>query len=63
MWYTTLGASVTIVVALLSILIFGSNNPNKVDPVLLTPCIRKYFRFDSHTCKVSTKSSILIYTK
>lgn len=53
MWYTTLGAAVTIVVALLSILVFGSNNPNKVDPVLLTPCIRKFFRFDSDTSKVS----------
>lgn len=53
MWYTTLGASVTIVVSLLSILVFGSNNPNKVDPVLLTPCIRKFFRSDSQTSKVS----------
>lgn len=53
MWYTTLGAAVTIVVALLSILVFGSNNPNKVDPVLLTPCIRKFFRFDLDTSKVS----------
>ncbi|KAH8246839.1 hypothetical protein KR032_001861 [Drosophila birchii] len=47
MWYTTFGASITIVVALLGTLIFGKNNPNKVDPVLLTPCIRKFFSFGS----------------
>jgi len=45
MWYTTFGASITIIVALLGTLVFGKNNPNKVDPVLLTPCIRKFFAF------------------
>ncbi|KAH8381946.1 hypothetical protein KR009_001131 [Drosophila setifemur] len=47
MWYTTFGASITIIVALLGTLVFGKNNPNKVDPVLLTPCIRKFFNFGS----------------
>ncbi|XP_017119101.1 sodium-coupled monocarboxylate transporter 2 [Drosophila elegans] len=47
MWYTTFGASITIIVALLATLVFGKNNPNKVDPVLLTPCIRKFFAFGS----------------
>ncbi|KAH8294948.1 hypothetical protein KR018_004575 [Drosophila ironensis] len=47
MWYTTFGASITIIIALLGTLVFGKNNPNKVDPVLLTPCIRKFFNFGS----------------
>ncbi|XP_017008571.2 sodium-coupled monocarboxylate transporter 1 [Drosophila takahashii] len=47
MWYTTFGASITIIVALLGTLMFGKNNPNKVDPVLLTPCIRKFFTLGS----------------
>ncbi|SPP83838.1 sodium-coupled monocarboxylate transporter 1 [Drosophila guanche] len=47
MWYTTFGASITIIVALLGSLAFGRNNPNKVDPVLLTPCIRRFFSFGS----------------
>ncbi|XP_030374110.1 sodium-coupled monocarboxylate transporter 1 [Scaptodrosophila lebanonensis] len=45
MWYTALGSCITIAVALISTLVFGTNNPNKIDPVLLTPCIRKFFRF------------------
>ncbi|TDG52238.1 hypothetical protein AWZ03_001519 [Drosophila navojoa] len=52
MWYTTLGASVTIIVALLSTLFFSTNDPNGVDPVLLTPCIRKFFKSDSHERKI-----------
>ncbi|EDW15587.1 sodium-coupled monocarboxylate transporter 1 [Drosophila mojavensis] len=52
MWYTTLGASVTIIVALFSTLFFSTNVPNKVDPVLLTPCIRRFFKPDSHEPKI-----------
>ncbi|EDV95092.1 sodium-coupled monocarboxylate transporter 2 [Drosophila grimshawi] len=48
MWYTALGAMVTIIVALLSAFIFGTNNPNQIDPALLTPCIRKFYKFESH---------------
>ncbi|XP_062127312.1 sodium-coupled monocarboxylate transporter 1 [Drosophila sulfurigaster albostrigata] len=44
MWYTTLGASVTIIVALMSTLVFGTNDPNAIDSSLITPCIRKFFR-------------------
>ncbi|ALC46370.1 CG6723 [Drosophila busckii] len=58
MWYTTVGASVAILVACLSTLIFGTNNPNKVDPVLLTPCIRKYFSYDEQPAKEATKADI-----
>jgi len=53
MWYTTFGASITIFVALLGTFVFGKNNPNKVDPVLLTPCIRKFFAFGSEKHMVS----------
>ncbi|KAH8359927.1 hypothetical protein KR093_009582, partial [Drosophila rubida] len=45
MWYTTLGASVTIIVALLSTFVFGTNDPNSIDPKLMTPYIRKFFKF------------------
>lgn len=53
MWYTTFGASITIIVSLLGTLVFGKNNPNKVDPVLLTPCIRKFFSSGSEKPMVS----------
>ncbi|EDW80940.1 uncharacterized protein Dwil_GK11796 [Drosophila willistoni] len=60
MWYTSLGAAITIAVALLSSFVFGKNNPNKIDPVLLTPCIRKYFSFGSATVVNAYKTDLNI---
>ncbi|KAI8129726.1 Sodium-coupled monocarboxylate transporter 1 [Lucilia cuprina] len=42
LWYTGLGASITIVVALLATLYFGKQDSAEVDPKLITPILRKY---------------------
>ncbi|KAM7360701.1 solute carrier family 5 member brother of rumpel isoform 1-T3 [Cochliomyia hominivorax] len=44
MWYTCLGAIITIGIGILCTFILGGNDPRKIDSCLLTPCIRKYFR-------------------
>ncbi|XP_075144984.1 solute carrier family 5 member brother of rumpel [Haematobia irritans] len=46
MWYTCLGACITMGVAIGCHFIFGGNDPKKVDQSLLSPCIRKYFKSD-----------------
>ncbi|XP_037806366.1 sodium-coupled monocarboxylate transporter 1 [Lucilia sericata] len=51
MWYTCLGAVITIVIAIICTFIFGGNDPNKIDPCLLTPCIRKYFNYSGEDLK------------
>lgn len=51
MWYTCLGAVFTIIVAIICTCVFGGNDPNKVNPSLLTPCIRKYFRYSGESLK------------
>lgn len=51
MWYTCLGAVITIAIAILFTCIFGGNDPNKIDSCLLTPCIRKYFRYSEDELK------------
>ncbi|XP_065354831.1 sodium-coupled monocarboxylate transporter 1 [Calliphora vicina] len=44
MWYTCLGAVITMIIAIVCTLIFGGNDPHTIEHCLLTPCIRKYFR-------------------
>ncbi|XP_055851278.1 sodium-coupled monocarboxylate transporter 1 [Episyrphus balteatus] len=51
MWYTCLGAMITIGVATLFTFIWGGNDPRDIDISLLTPCIRKRFR--CHKCSPS----------
>ncbi|KAI9577558.1 hypothetical protein GQX74_005020 [Glossina fuscipes] len=43
MWYTALGALITILMSGVCGCVFGSNDPRKVDPTLLAPSIRKFF--------------------
>ncbi|XP_037955495.1 sodium-coupled monocarboxylate transporter 1-like [Teleopsis dalmanni] len=52
MWYTCIGATITIIISIISSSFFGTNDLKKVDPILLTPCIRKYFDFG--TTEIST---------
>ncbi|XP_036322430.1 sodium-coupled monocarboxylate transporter 1-like [Rhagoletis pomonella] len=51
MWFTCLGALITIFIAILYSSIAGANDPKKVDTALLTPCIRKYVRNDEEYIK------------
>ncbi|XP_055908293.1 sodium-coupled monocarboxylate transporter 1 [Eupeodes corollae] len=44
MWYTCIGALITIGVASLFTLIWGGNDPRDIDSSLLTPCIRNRFK-------------------
>ena len=41
MWYTLLGAVVTILVSLIASFIMGANDPRKINPLLLAPFVRK----------------------
>ncbi|TMW53134.1 hypothetical protein DOY81_001862 [Sarcophaga bullata] len=52
MWYTCLGAVLTIGIAIICTFIFGGNDPHKIDPSLLTPCIRKHFRYSEDDVKI-----------
>ncbi|XP_034485100.1 sodium-coupled monocarboxylate transporter 1 [Drosophila innubila] len=63
MWYTCLGASVTIIVALLSTFLFGTNDPNSIDPTLITPSIRKFFRFNSQKSTDTYNADIYLKNK
>ncbi|XP_017483893.1 PREDICTED: sodium-coupled monocarboxylate transporter 1 [Rhagoletis zephyria] len=51
MWFTCLGALITIFIAILYSSIAGANDPKKVDTALLTPCIRKYVQNDEEYIK------------
>ena len=44
LWYTGLGAVITIVVALLATLYFGKQDTSEVNPKLVTPLLRKYMK-------------------
>lgn len=46
MWYTCFGAVTTIVIALLSTVVFGTNKFDEIDASLIAPCIRKYLHLD-----------------
>ncbi|KAM8705666.1 hypothetical protein ACLKA7_010036 [Drosophila subpalustris] len=63
MWYTCLGSLITIIVALLSSLVFGTNDPNSIDPTLLTPCIRKFFRFNARKSTDTYNADIFLQNK
>lgn len=41
MWYTTLGATITILVSIVSTIVFGRNNPKDVPQELMAPFVRK----------------------
>lgn len=43
LYYTVIGAGLTIAVASISGFILGMQDPKNVNPVLLTPLVRKYF--------------------
>lgn len=43
MYYTLVGFLLTVVIANVSIFIFGKQDPNEIDESLLTPMVRKYF--------------------
>lgn len=45
-WYTLFGALITISVSLIVTFAIGANEPSKVDPKLLSPCIRRYMRIE-----------------
>ncbi|XP_005186212.1 sodium-coupled monocarboxylate transporter 1 [Musca domestica] len=48
MWYTCLGALLTMGIAVLWHFIFGGNDPKTIDHSLLSPCIRKYFQSEDN---------------
>lgn len=43
MWYTLVGAIFTMLISLLSSLVFGLNDPSSISKELLTPCLRNQF--------------------
>lgn len=53
MWYTALGALITILMSGACGCVFGSNDPRKVDPTLLAPSIRNFFGYTEN--KFNTK--------
>lgn len=51
MWYTILGALITIITALSMTLVLGRNNTDTVDHSLISPIIRRYYRnIDGPSC-------------
>lgn len=44
MWFTVIGPMTTILVAVITTLIFGSNDLSAIDENLVAPCIRKYLK-------------------
>jgi len=42
LWYTALGGVICTIVSLLAGLIFGWEDLNKMDPALITPCMRRF---------------------
>lgn len=46
LWYTFLGALITIAVAVIVSAISGFNDPNEMDPRLFAPCIRRYLKLN-----------------
>uniref|UniRef100_W8BMP0 Sodium-coupled monocarboxylate transporter 1 n=1 Tax=Ceratitis capitata TaxID=7213 RepID=W8BMP0_CERCA len=57
MWFTCLGASITIFIAILYSSIAGGQNPKKVDASLLSPCIRKFVQNKEGSLRVTNKYS------
>lgn len=46
LWYTLLGATITITVSLIISLLSGFNDPRKMDPKLFAPCIRSWLKLE-----------------
>lgn len=46
LWYTLMGAMITIAVALVVTFALGANDPRKIDRKLLAPCVRRFIKFD-----------------
>lgn len=42
LWYTALGGVICIVISLLASFVFGWEDLNKMDPALITPCMRRF---------------------
>lgn len=53
MWYTFFGASVTIIVAHLLIVVFGFNDASTMDATLLAPFLRR-FAFKKKGCLLNS---------
>ncbi|XP_065354358.1 sodium-coupled monocarboxylate transporter 2-like [Calliphora vicina] len=58
LWYTGLGAGVTIAVALLATLYFGKQDSSEVDPKLITPILRKYMNKYKYSSVAITMNEI-----
>lgn len=50
-WYTMIGAFVTVSISLIATLV-TSENTEKLDPMLLAPFVRKYFKTSSRAEKL-----------
>lgn len=46
LWYTLLGALITIAVSIIVSAISGFNDPRKMDPKLFAPCVRRYLNLE-----------------
>lgn len=55
MWYTCFGTVTTIIVALLSTVVFGTNKFEDIDATLIAPCMRKYLNLDE---RKTTKNTV-----
>lgn len=59
MWYTLLGALLTITVSTIASFLIGPNDPYKIDPKLLAPFVRRILRKDSKRVEpVGTENDI-----
>jgi hypothetical protein len=58
MWYTFLGALVTITVSLIYTAIRGGNNPKDIPAELLAPFVRKIVHGSDETDKVYIQNSV-----
>ncbi|XP_003736692.3 sodium-coupled monocarboxylate transporter 1 isoform X2 [Drosophila pseudoobscura] len=52
MFYSLIGSAVAVVVAQLSGFFFGRNDPKDVDPDLLSPCIRRFYKTNYATVQL-----------
>lgn len=46
LWYTLLGATITIIVSVVVSAISGFNDPQEMDPRLFAPCVRRYLKLN-----------------
>lgn len=58
LWYTLVGALVTIIVAVITSFISGPNKPSQMNPMLLAPFVRKLiWGKDFNSCSEGTSKS------